>query len=81
MKEEKRKKEGFNSFFNKTFVKCPKCGYNNEEKRFQFFGTCLRCNFIIDKKLYIKRRLYLSNIKERKKYEKGERAKVYKGDF
>lgn len=77
----KKEKDNFNKFFSKNFIKCPKCGYNNEEKRFQLFGTCLRCNCIMDKKLYLKRRLYLSNIRERKQYEKRERAKVYKGDF
>lgn len=41
-----------------TFIECPFCGYNNEETRFSFFGTCLRCHKVVDKKIYIKRLLY-----------------------
>ena len=40
------------------FVECPFCGYNNEPKRFQYYGTCLRCHEIIDKKIYLKRKIY-----------------------
>lgn len=39
----------------KLFVICPICGYNNEKKRFSLYGRCLRCNEIIDKKIYLKR--------------------------
>lgn len=48
-----------------TFVQCPHCGYNNEETRFQFYGTCLRCHKVVDKKIYLKRLLY----EERNKYK------------
>lgn len=42
------------------YIVCPKCGYNNEKKRFQLFGYCLRCNHIIEQKIYLRRLLYLS---------------------
>ena len=47
----------------REFVVCPKCGYNNEFYRFQNYGTCLRCNEIIDKKVYLKCKLDLANRK------------------
>ena len=40
------------------FIECPYCGYNNESKRFQSYGTCLRCHRIIDKKIYLKRKIW-----------------------
>lgn len=56
-----------------TFIICPFCGYNNELTRFQLYGTCLRCHKIVDKKVYLKRRLWEANhrrkIKELNYYE------------
>ena len=46
---------------NYKFVECPFCGYNNEEKRLTKYGTCLRCSKIIDKKSYLRRRLWEAN--------------------
>lgn len=41
------------------FIVCPFCGYNNvEERLINKYGTCLRCSKIIDKKAYLKRRLW-----------------------
>lgn len=54
------------------FVVCPKCGYNNEKKRFGFFGSCLRCGLIIDKKIYLKKLLYLN---KRRNYEREEQER------
>lgn len=45
------------------FIICPYCGYNNEFFRFQNYGTCLRCDNIIDKKVYLKHKLDLANRK------------------
>ena len=50
----------WNEFIGKDFVVCPHCGYYNEEKRFQLYGTCLRCHKIVDKKIYLKRRYWES---------------------
>lgn len=50
MEEKKIKKE--------FFVVCQFCGYNNKYKRFQIYGTCLRCHKIIDPKIYLKRKLW-----------------------
>lgn len=46
-----------------NFVECPKCGYNNYKDRFNLYGTCLRCHSIIDKKIYLKRKLWESKTK------------------
>lgn len=43
------------------FVVCQYCGYNNERKRFNFYGTCLRCHKIMDQKIYLKRLLWQAN--------------------
>ena len=67
---------GFNDFIKKEYVVCPFCGYNNEKERFTYFGTCLRCNKIIDKKLYLKRRIYESQRKELK-YRERKRFDIY----
>ena len=53
----------------KIFIKCPFCGYNNENERFQNYGTCLRCHKIIDKKVYLKRRLWEEKNKRRVREE------------
>lgn len=45
------------------FVVCKYCGYNNEFYRFRNYGTCLRCNKIIDEKVYLKTKLDLANRK------------------
>lgn len=56
-----KKKTAFNSWFNLHFVVCPHCGYNNEERRFNLYGTCLRCHKVIDQKVYLRRRLWEEN--------------------
>lgn len=53
-----------------NFIVCPHCGYNNEEQRLiNKYGTCLRCNKIVDKKAYLKRRLWEAN--HRKQIKEG----------
>lgn len=48
------------------FVVCTFCGYNNEEERLvNKYGTCLRCSKIIDKKAYLKRKLWEANHKKK----------------
>ena len=49
------------------FIVCPFCGYNNESRRFAFYGTCLRCHKIIDKKIYLKRRIWEDRMKYKMK--------------
>lgn len=46
-----------------NFVECPFCGYNNYKERLNLYGTCLRCHSIIDKKIYLKRKLWESKTK------------------
>lgn len=48
------------------FIVCPKCGYNNEKKRFSLYGKCLRCNEIIDKRIYFKRLIWEDKYEGRK---------------
>lgn len=56
-------------WFNSKYIVCPKCGYNNERKRFSFYGTCLRCNEIMDKKIYLKHLMWEArNERKNKKY-------------
>lgn len=50
--EEKR-----NEFIKVRFTTCKYCGYNNFKKRLENYGTCLRCNRVIDEKSYFKRKL------------------------
>ena len=58
------------------YIECPKCGYNNERKRFQFFGTCLRCNHIMDGKIYLKRLLYITK-RRKERDEQKKRNRIY----
>ena len=51
------------------FVVCPKCGYNNEPKRFNSYGTCLRCHQIVNPKIYLKRKLWEAKYGKRLKEE------------
>jgi len=44
-------------FLENTFVKCERCGYNNEKKRFQNFGKCLCCGEIMDSRIFYFRKL------------------------
>lgn len=54
----------FNNKNRNSFIVCPFCGYNNEAVRcINKYGTCLRCNKIIDKKAYLKRKLWEANHK------------------
>lgn len=53
----RRKQENINKFIQERFVTCKYCGYNNEKKRLENYGTCLRCRKIIDGKSYLKRKL------------------------
>lgn len=54
------------------FVTCEKCGYNNKRKRFEAFGTCLRCGEILDGKTYFKAQMF--RISMRKSRIQGKRA-------
>ena len=54
-------KKKFSHDFATKFVVCQFCGYNNESKRFQNYGTCLRCHKIMDPKIYLRRRLWETN--------------------
>lgn len=36
------------------YVVCDECGYNNEKKRFNAFGTCLCCGKILDDRIYFR---------------------------
>lgn len=40
------------------YTSCPHCGYNNKRGRLEKFGTCLRCHKIVDKKIYLRRKLW-----------------------
>ena len=63
------KRVEFNMFINKHFIKCPHCGYNNEIRRFQNYGTCLRCHKVMDEKIYLKRRYWEARTKYKIKEE------------
>lgn len=39
-------------FIKAYFITCPVCGYNNERKRNNQYGTCLKCGAILDDKTY-----------------------------
>lgn len=39
-------------FLRKTYIKCPKCKYNNEKGRLNHYGTCLKCGSVLDNKKY-----------------------------
>lgn len=56
----KQKTMSYEQFLDERFVKC-ECGYNNEKKRFENYGTCLRCGKILDKKIYLARLLKIKN--------------------
>lgn len=40
------------------WVVCPKCGYNNHPNKVKFYGTCLRCNEVLDEKAKFKNDMY-----------------------
>ena len=49
-----------------NYIVCPYCGYNNESTRLiNKYGTCLRCGKVVNKKAYIKRRLWEANHKQK----------------
>ena len=53
----RRTEASIKRFVNERFVTCKYCGYNNEKRRLENYGTCLRCRKIIDGKSYLKRKL------------------------
>lgn len=53
----RRTEASIKRFVSERFVTCKYCGYNNEKKRIENYGTCLRCKNIIDGKSYLKRKL------------------------
>lgn len=50
----KKYKKTKEEFLNDYYITCS-CGYNNEKKRLNKYGTCLLCGKIIDEKAYFKR--------------------------
>lgn len=56
----------YKEFMDERYITCDKCGYNNLKKRFEGFGTCLRCNKILDKKTYFKVRMKKLSIRNPK---------------
>lgn len=57
-------------------VVCPKCGYYNKMSGIRRFGTCKRCQFVIDprvKFLYEIDKLINFKIKERRKRRENRR--------
>lgn len=48
----KRTQEEKKEFVKTHYIKCPRCEYNNEKKRFMQYGTCLKCGEILDHKTY-----------------------------
>lgn len=53
----RRTEASIKRFVSERFVTCKYCGYNNEKKRLENYGTCLRCRKIIDGKSYLRRKL------------------------
>lgn len=39
-------------FMKQKYITCDKCGYNNEKSRFLQYGKCLKCDTILDQKVY-----------------------------
>ena len=66
----KHYKDTKKEFLKNRFLTC-KCGYNNERKRLENFGTCLRCGEIIDEKSYFKRKV-MGDLYGKKKRNKRE---------
>ncbi len=58
--------KNYKQFMEERYITCKHCGYNNLKKRFSAFGTCLRCNAIIDKKTYFKVRMKQLSIRNPK---------------
>jgi len=57
-------------FIEDNFITCDDCGYNNQKDRFQAYGTCLRCNKVLDNRVYFKaqcRKQAFKSIKSRGK--------------
>ena len=40
------------------FTVCPHCNYNNNPSMVNFYGTCLRCGEVLDKKAKFKHDMY-----------------------
>ena len=54
------------TFFNKNFVKCPKCGYLNRKEAVAKWGTCLSCKNVLDKRAKFRYDLITRKIIKRK---------------
>lgn len=44
-------------WFNKKYIKCENCGYNNSKSQVNTYGKCIACNHVMDAKVYLKRKL------------------------
>ena len=50
----KKYKKTKEEFLNDYYITCS-CGYNNEKKRLENFGTCLLCGKVLDQKAHFRR--------------------------
>lgn len=41
------------------FIKCPNCNYINQKEMIMKFGTCKRCNCVLDAKAKYKYEMYV----------------------
>ena len=46
------------------YITCDGCGYNNEKKRFEAFGTCLSCGKVLDERTYFKAQMVKRSIRK-----------------
>lgn len=49
----KMKRVKIEEFINKKFIVCS-CGYNNHKQAIDTYGTCIRCNKILNERAYFK---------------------------
>jgi len=57
MKKVTNMKTNHEEFMEELYITCNECGYNNLKRRFENYGTCLRCGKILDKKVHFKAEL------------------------
>lgn len=65
-------------FMKELYITCDKCNYNNLKRRFENYGTCLRCGKVLDKKVYFKAKLSrISRSKYRSRSKGASKAVLY----